>query len=58
MSYVEKPGDVMNIAEGLCANIFKKCLKKNLKTPFKIMKYDDAMSIYIYGFTNQIHAMI
>lgn len=46
LSYVEKPKDVMKIAEGLLKHIFKKCLGIKLKTPFRKITYKEAIDTY------------
>ena len=45
MSFVDEE-DVMNVGEGLVADIFKKVKNIELKRPFMRMKYDDAINIY------------
>ena len=45
MSFVEEQ-DIFKIAEGLTRQIFKDLLSIELKTPFPVMSYDDAMTKY------------
>ena len=45
MSFVEQE-DVLEIVEGLLADIFKKVKNIDLKLPLQRMKYDDAMELY------------
>ena len=45
MSFVNQE-DVMNICEGLIANIFKKVKNIEIKLPLRKMKYDDAIRDY------------
>ncbi|MBL7095090.1 aspartate--tRNA ligase [candidate division KSB1 bacterium] len=45
MSFVSEQ-DVFNIAEGLMKQIFKDLLDLELKTPFPVLSYDDALNTY------------
>ena len=45
MSFVDET-DVMNICEGLVANVFKEAKGIDIKLPLLKMKYDDAINIY------------
>lgn len=45
MSFPEQD-DVIELSEGLVKYIFKKCLGKDVKTPFKRMTYQEAMEKY------------
>lgn len=46
MSFVDKPGEVMEIAEGLIKEIFTKALGLTFKGKFARLKYKDAMDRY------------
>lgn len=45
MSFIEEK-DIMSITEDLFKTAIKKTLGINVKTPFKIMEYDDCMNFY------------
>ena len=45
MSFIDQE-DVMELAEGLMVEVFKKVKKETLKTPFPRMTYDEAMERY------------
>lgn len=44
-SFVEK-NDIMEVVEKVFKDLFKECLDINLKTPFRHIKYDEAISKY------------